>query len=73
MIACSEGVANEEQGEPLVEGELLEKAGQGGFLQIGGSFQDPTVSLPAKVWNRREAEVHHKVKRPSGARVASGA
>ena len=72
-IACSEGVANKEEGESLVEGELLKKAGHGGFLQIGRSLQDSTVRLPPKIRHRLQAEVHHKVKRPSGSRVASGA
>ena len=56
----------------MVKGELLKKAGHGSFLQVGSSLQDSTVSLPAKIWHRLQAEVHDKVKRSSGAGVASG-
>ena len=56
----------------MVEGELLKKAGHDGFLQIGRSLQNSTVRFPPEIWHRLQAEVHHKVKRPSGPRVASG-
>ena len=72
LFACSEGVADKEEGEALVQGKLLKKTRHRSFLEIGRSFQDSTVRLSTLIRHSLEAEVHDKVERPSRARITPG-
>ena len=72
LFACSEGVADKEEGEALVQRELLKKTRHRSFLEIGRSFQDSTVRLSTLIRRSLEAEVHDKVERPSRARITPG-